>query len=110
MARNQIRIDIGRMFQAAEQTGLKLAIKGRLVAILLIGLWLLATRGTERAPDIIAALVTLAGLGLVHFFTIGSAYDRPWLKYAFLGIDILLMSIAIALLPPGHILLFLFVF
>lgn len=100
MARNQIRIDIGRMFQAAEQTGLKLAIKGRLVAILLIGLWLLATRGTERAPDIIAALVTLAGLGLVHFFTIGSAYDRPWLKYAFLGIDILLMSIAIALLPP----------
>ena len=100
MARDEIQIDIDHTFYAAEQTGLKLAIKGRLIALLLVGLWMVATRGAERAPDIVAALLALAALGIFHFLVIGSPWDRKWVKYVFLSIDVLLLSAAVALLSP----------
>lgn len=100
MAKDEIQIDIDQTFYAAEQTGLKLAIKGRLIALLLVGLWVVPTRGAERAPDIVVALLALAALGIFHFLVIGSAWDSKWVKYFFLSIDIFLLSAAIAFLPP----------
>lgn len=100
MAEVQIQTDIEKTFYAAEQAGLKLAIKGRLVALLLVGLWLVPTRGAERATDIVLALLVLAALGVTHYLVIGSAWDRKWVKYVFLSIDSLLLSAAIAILPP----------
>ena len=35
------------MFLRAEQTGLKLAIIGRIVALVLLGVWLVASRATR---------------------------------------------------------------
>ena len=100
MAKDQIKSDPDQMFHAAEQTGLKLAIKGRLIALLLVGLWLVPSRGADRAADIVTALLVLAGLGIIHFLVIGSVWDRKWVKYVFFGIDTLLLSIAIVTLPP----------
>jgi hypothetical protein len=60
MSKDQVQIDIEQTFRAAEQAGLKLAIKGRLIALLLVGLYLVPTRGADRAADIIAALLALA--------------------------------------------------
>lgn len=100
MAKDQIQIDIDQAFYAAEQTGLKLAIRGRLIALLLIGLWLVPTRGAERAADIVTALLALAALGIFHFLVIGSAWDRRWVKYVFLSIDVLLLSGAMAVVSP----------
>lgn len=100
MANDQTRIDIDQTLYAAEQAGLKLAIKGRLVALLLVGLWLVPTRGAERASDIIIALLVLAALGIAHYVVVGSAWDRKWVKYVFLSIDVLLLSAAMAVLPP----------
>jgi adenylate cyclase len=58
------------------------------------------TRGADRATDIVLTVLVLAALGIFHHAVIGSAWDRRWVKYVFLGIDILLLSLAIALLPP----------
>lgn len=100
MAKDQIQIDISQTFYAAEQNGLKLAIKGRLIALLLVGLWLVPSRGAERAADIVAALLVLAALGICHLLVIGSALDRKWVKYVFLSVDVLLLSLAMAVIPP----------
>jgi len=100
MLEKSAQLDINQTFYAAEQAGLKLAIKGRLIALLLVGLWLVPTRGAERAADIILALLFLAALGILHHFLIGSAWDRKWVKYVFFSIDILLLSVAIAVVSP----------
>ena len=95
-----VQTDVEATFSAAEQAGLKLAIKGRIVALSLIGIWLVSTRGAERAPDFLLALLTFAALGAIHYRVIGSALDRKWVKYVFLSIDILLLSSAVAFMPP----------
>lgn len=87
------------MFYAAEKAGLKLAIKGRLITVFLVTLLMALTRDAERAPDIILAGSLFIALGLVHFWIIGSSLDRPWVKYLFITIDILLLSAAVAFMP-----------
>ncbi len=100
MTANSPQFDIDRTFELAEQTGLKLAIRGRLAALILVGLWLIPTRGPERATDIALALLLLAALGIIHYLLIGSNWDRGWVKYVFVSIDVLLLSVAVAVLPP----------
>lgn len=100
MADRQIQTDIDSTFYAAEQAGLKLAIKGRIAALCLLGFWLVASRGPDRAPEFILAISLFAGLGISHYLLIGSRFDRSWIKYGFLSIDILLLSLAVAFLPP----------
>ena len=92
-----------QMFYAAEQAGLKLAIKGRIVTVLLVATVMAVSRGAARAPDFMLAAVVFVGLGLLHFRIIGSSYDRPWVKYVFITIDILLLSAAVAFLPAEPI-------
>lgn len=89
----------GDMFYAAEQAGLRLAIKGRIVTVVFLTAFLAVTRGAERAPDFIVAGVVFVLLGLLHYRIIGSSYDRAWVKYAFITIDILLLSAAVAFVP-----------
>ena len=88
------------LFEIAEQQGLKLAIKGRLIALILIGSLMSLSRGLDRAPEFIGATLIFMALGLIHFYLIGSRYDRWWLKYLFVTIDIVLLSLAVALMPP----------
>ena len=100
MNNNPVSADVDRMFDAAEQAGMKLAIKGRLAALAVVGILLAISRGPERAPDFILAAMVFAVLGIIHFRLIGSTLDRWWVKYAFLTIDVALLSIAVAILPP----------
>ncbi len=62
MTEERAQTDIDATFSTAEQAGLKLAIKGRLIALVLVGLWLVPKRGADRAADIILALLVLAAL------------------------------------------------
>ncbi len=96
-------VQTDQMFYAAEQAGLKLAIKGRIVTVVLVTALLAVTRDAERAPDFILGGLLFVALGLLHFRIIGSSYDRPWVKFVFITIDILLLSAAVAFLPaePG---------
>ena len=89
-------------FQEAERSGLKLALKGRLVAIVLIGLWFVLTRygiDFERAMAFAAACAGYALIGLLHYRLIGTTWDRPWTKYAFITVDIAALSLLLATQP-----------
>jgi len=86
-------------FQRAEELGLKLAIRGRVVAVILVVVYLVATRGLVTAPGFLLAGGLFVAFGLWHYHIIGSPRDRPWVKYVFLSFDIALLSILIAVGP-----------
>ncbi|MEM7040561.1 MAG: adenylate/guanylate cyclase domain-containing protein, partial [Bacteroidota bacterium] len=77
----------------------KLAIKGRIVTVLFVSVLMAVTRDAERAPDFILGGAVFTALGLIHFWIIGSSYDRPWVKYVFITIDMVLLSAAVAFMP-----------
>ncbi len=59
--------NVGETFLRAEQTGLRIAIIGRTIALVLLGVWLVGTRARdpERALDYLLLLSVFAALGLV---------------------------------------------
>ena len=89
-------------FREAEQTGLQMAIKGRIVALVLIGIFLVVSRaGSDISTSIGYALVVsgFALLGALHYWLIGSRFDFPWVKYVFISLDIAILSLLIATQP-----------
>ena len=93
--------DAGEMFLRAEHAGLKLATMGRIAALVLMGMWLISTRADDpaRAMGYVLALSLFALLGLAHYALIGTRFDRPWVKYAFITLDIVIVSALIATQP-----------
>ena len=92
---------LARTFHEAEQTGLRIAIKGRLVALVLLGAFLVISRlgNPAHALDFGLGIAGFAALGLIHFALIGSRYDRAWLKYVFITLDIAILSLLMATQP-----------
>jgi len=92
---------LAQTFREAEQAGLRIAIKGRLVALVLLGAFLVLSRlaNPEHAIELGLGILGFAALGLIHFPLIGSRYDRPWLKYAFITLDIAILSLLMATQP-----------
>jgi hypothetical protein len=70
---------LDRTFREAEQAGLRIAIKGRLVALVLLGAYLVVSRIAN--PE--------------HALELG----RVWLKYAFITLDIAVLSLLMATQP-----------
>jgi len=68
---------------------------------LLLGVWLVGSRARdpERALDYLLLLSVLALLGLVHYALVGTRFDRRWLKYAFVTLDIAIVSVLVATQP-----------
>ena len=93
--------DVAEMFRRAEQSGLKLAIKGRTVTLVLLGAWLVITRAEDaaRALGYAEVMATFAVLGLMHYALIATRFDRPWVKYAFVTLDIAIVSALVATQP-----------
>lgn len=90
--------DLRAAFLAAEHEGIKLALKGRFVAIGAFALWYGLTR-TGRELEVLVVAGALVVLGVVHFMLAGSRHDRPWIKYLFITVDVILLTIAITLTP-----------
>ncbi|MBK8742624.1 MAG: adenylate/guanylate cyclase domain-containing protein [Betaproteobacteria bacterium] len=93
--------DVADMFLRAEQSGLKLAIKGRTVTLVLLGAWLVITRADDvvRALGYAAVMATFVVLGLVHYSLIATRFDQRWVKYAFVTLDIAIVSALVATQP-----------
>src|SRR5687768_12044423 len=93
--------DPGDMFLRAEQGGLKLAIIGRTVALVLLGIWLIGTRADDptRALGYVVVLSLFAALGLAHYALIGTRFDRRWVKYVFITLDVAIVSALVATQP-----------
>jgi adenylate cyclase len=89
------------MFLRAEQTGLRLAIIGRIAALVLMGSWLIGTRADDptRALGYVLVLSLFAALGLAHYALIGTRFDRRWVKYVFITLDIAVVSALVATQP-----------
>ena len=86
-------------FLEAERVGIRLAIKGRVVAVLVLAAWYLLSRDGDRAPEFIFAAAVFLALGALHYALVGSRFDRPWVKYVFISIDVVLLTLAIVLTP-----------
>jgi len=93
--------NIEETFLEAEQAGLRLAIKGRLIALLFIGSFMVLTRlgNLALAFDLLIAVIGFSLLGMFHYKLIGSSYDRPWTKFVFVAIDFAILSYLIATQP-----------
>jgi adenylate cyclase len=93
--------DAGSMFLRAEQSGLKLAIIGRIAALFFMGIWLIGTRADDptRALGYVMVLSVFAALGLAHYALIGTRFDKRWVKYVFITFDIAIVSALVATQP-----------
>jgi adenylate cyclase len=93
--------DVEEMFLRAEQTGLKLAIIGRTAALVLLGIWVVLSRGRDpaRVLDYLIALSVFAALGLAHYSVIATRFDKRWVKYVFITLDIAIVSVLVATRP-----------
>lgn len=89
-----------RLLAGIENDGLKLAIIGRTVAILLLAAWFVATRSGTSALGWALLLAAFAATGLVHYRLIGTRFDRWWLKYAIISLDVIDIGLLIALVRP----------
>lgn len=92
---------IAAPFAEAEQNGLKIAIKCRLIALFFLGIFLVGSRSPdpERAIAYVVALAGFGALGVLHHVIIGSRFDRPWIKYVFVAVDFAALSAMIATQP-----------
>jgi len=93
--------DVAQMFLRAEQSGLRLAIIGRTVAVVLLGAWLVGTRARDpqRALEYALLMSVFLALGLAHYWLIGTRFDKSWVKYSFITIDIAIVSVLVATQP-----------
>lgn len=87
----------------AEQTGLRLALACRSAVTGAAFLWyvLVFLIFPDISPRFVTILVLLSftALGVVHLKIIGTAYDRPWIKYLTYALDALAICAAFALIP-----------
>ena len=92
---------LAQTFTEAEQAGLRIAIRCRWAALLMLGAFLTISRRADLEHSLMLGLgiAGFAGLGLIHYLLIGSRYDRPWVKYVFLTIDIAILSYLMATQP-----------
>lgn len=93
--------ELDQTFREAEQAGLRVAIKGRVVALLLLGAFLVLSRiqNPAHALELGLAIAVFAALGLIQYALIGSRYDHPWLKFGFITLDIAILSVLMATQP-----------
>lgn len=88
-------------FRNAELTGMKLALKGRALALVVLAVWFASTRAAdlERTLTFLTLFSGFFAIGLLYHMVIGSRLDRPWLKFVMISIDVLALS-AIAATQP----------
>ena len=102
MTENELQTDLEQTFQKAEQAGLRLAIRGRLIALLAIAGWYLLSRPLPVVLQVLSVVAVFAALGMIHYAIIGSRHDRWWIKYLFITVDIVLLTAVLAFAPQSE--------
>ena len=97
----EVARDAAETLLRAERAGLKLASIGRIAALVLMGIWLIGTRADDptRAFGYVLVLSIFAALGLAHYALIGTRFDKRWVKYVFITLDIAIISVLVATQP-----------
>jgi class 3 adenylate cyclase len=86
---------LAAVFRQEERNGLRAAMIGRTIALIVIGLWLGLTRNYPQNVAIVAVVLAFVCLGQVHLQLIGSRFDFPWVKYLFAALDAVLLCFCI---------------
>ena len=66
---------LAAVFRQEERSGLKAAMIGRTIVLLIIGLWLGLSRNYPQNLIIVAVVMTFVCIGLIHLQLLGSRYD-----------------------------------
>lgn len=82
--------------ERAERAGLKLALKGRTAALVLIAAWFGFSTHDVLALRAVAIVLPFILLGIAHHALVGTRFDRWWLKYLFFTIDVLALGSIVA--------------
>ena len=99
---------LAETFARERRDGLRLALTGRLVVVVIFGLWVAVSRPAPLVYHTLAAVGAFALLGAVQLRLIGSRWDRQWIPYAFALADVIFLTVitvgfsaaTIADLPP----------
>ncbi|MEM6463896.1 MAG: adenylate/guanylate cyclase domain-containing protein [Pseudomonadota bacterium] len=89
-------------FQATQNRGLKIGILCRTIAVGFALVWYgsyVILSPQEARWWTLVAIAVFAAIGIVHFFLIGTRFDRWWMKYLLFTIDILTVCALFAVLP-----------
>ena len=89
-------------FQQTQNRGLKIGILCRTLAVVCGLAWYLsASFLSDQMPRLwtLGAVLLFLAIRIVHLFVIGTRYDRWWMKYLLVTIDILTVCTLFVLLP-----------
>jgi len=83
----------------AERAGLRLALRGRTVALIPVAAWYGGVGAWSFDPLGAAAVGVFILAGLVHLRLIAAGLERPWHRYAFLSLDAAGLFLIVVLTP-----------
>ncbi len=90
--RRSRRLD--RTFREEELAGFRLSTQARLIALIVVEVWLQIWTEPPRTYWLEAILLLFALGGLAHFGLMRSSLYRIWQTYLFVGLDFLLLTLA----------------
>ncbi len=79
-------------FRKEELAGLKLAARARLMALVVVAVWLFIWTDPQRTYILEILLVVFAVTGLAHYRLRRRYPSSPWLGYLFVGLDFALLA------------------
>ncbi|MEM8665429.1 MAG: adenylate/guanylate cyclase domain-containing protein [Pseudomonadota bacterium] len=91
--------------QSAERRGLQLAILCRTIGFGIAGTYyIVSLLFSNSSPTFtgVGILITLTMIGVAHFIVIGTRYDRHWLKFVMVTIDIGAICALTAFVPLSY--------
>lgn len=94
-------IDTSAALAKAEQSGLKLAIKGRVGAALVFVAFYAAVGESFAIIVGIGALTVFIALGLLHYLLIATGREATWHRFAFAAVDAAIVWAIASLWPLG---------
>ena len=81
-------------FRAEELAGLRLAARARLMALVVVAVWLFVWTKPERTYILELLLVVFAAIGIAHYRLRRRYPDWSWLGYVFVALDFALLAFA----------------
>ncbi len=85
----------------ADLTAFRLITRVKHVAMAIILVYVLVSVPTEAALWPVTAILLLAVSATVHYRLERSSLRRPWLRYAFLSFDLIVLTLALTVPNPG---------
>ena len=85
---------LAEAFRLEELAGLKLAARARLVALVVVAVWLFFWTSPPETAYLEVILVVFAAIGIAHYRVRRARWDRPWFSYLFVALDFALLAFA----------------